>query len=119
MPFLICMRVSYRAHRVPDKKDLKLCINLCFVLLGCSGGITSSRPELNSQGVYHGLSAKKMGHCLHAGAQGNRQEDWLLAALTIVKSSTTFPARLCKFHVHRTHVSPHLDQSCDRVLVCS
>lgn len=52
------------AHSSPEEKDLKLCISLCFVLLGCSGGITSSWPELYSQGVYHGLSAKKMGSCL-------------------------------------------------------
>lgn len=52
-----------------EEKDLKLRKSLCFVLLRCSGGITSSWPELYSQGVYHGLSAKKMGSCLQEGTQ--------------------------------------------------
>lgn len=57
------------AHSDPEEKDLKLCKCLCFVLLRCSGGITFSWPELYSQGVYHGLSAKEMGSHLQEGTQ--------------------------------------------------
>lgn len=59
------------AHRDPEEKAPNLCVSLCLVLLKDSGGDTSSWSELNSQGVYHGLSAKKMGSCL---PEGTRQQ---------------------------------------------
>lgn len=120
VPSLICTKVPYGLSG-PKVKDLKLYISLCFVLLGCSGGITSTWLELYSQGVYHGLSAKKMGSCLQGGAQGTG-EDRLRDTLTIVKCSLLCVSphhfRTCIGHVP---FSPLLDQGGDRQAagVCS
>lgn len=68
MPFLICTKVPYGL--TVARRGTSNCISLGFVLLACSGGITYSWTEFYSQGVYHGLSAKKIGSCLQEGTQG-------------------------------------------------
>lgn len=69
VPFLICMKVPYGLLVALRRTSNCAKAFVLFYLDVLAVGITSSWPELSSQGVYHGLSAKKMGSYLPEGTQ--------------------------------------------------